>query len=138
MSAALRVVIVGGGPVGLVTALAMAKKGLQVTVLEAEAGYDERPRAASTHASTLEMLADLGLIDEVLRQGLIAPRFQHWDRVSGEMVAEFDYARLKDDTPYPYVVQCESHKLVAIAEAHLLTQPGAQVLRLHTVTGLRQ
>lgn len=138
MSTPPRVLIVGGGPVGLVTALAMAKKGLQVTVLEAEAAYDDRPRAASTHASTLEMLADLGLIDEVLRQGLVSPRFQHWDRVSGEMVAEFDYARLKDDTPHPYVVQCESHKLVAIAEARFLAQPGAQVLRLHTVTGLRQ
>ena len=138
MSGAIKVIIVGGGPVGMVTALAMAQRGLQVTVLEADAAYDERPRAASTHASTLEMLASLGLIDEVLRQGLIAPRFQHWDRVSGELIAEFDYARLKDDTPYPYVVQCESHKLVAIAEAKLRCLPGVQVLRLHTVTALRQ
>ena len=138
MSGAIKVNIVGGGPVGMVTALAMAQRGLQVTVLEADAAYDERPRAASTHASTLEMLASLGLIDEVLRQGLVSPRFQHWDRVSGELIAEFDYARLKDDTPYPYVVQCESHKLVAIAEAKLRGLPGVQVLRLHTVTAVRQ
>jgi 3-(3-hydroxy-phenyl)propionate hydroxylase len=138
MNSPVHVLLVGGGPVGLVTALAMARAGLKVTVVEADAAYDERPRAATTHASTLEMLASLGLIDEVLRVGLVSPRFQHWDRVSGRKVAEFDYSLLKDDTPYPYVVQCESHKLVALAEAALAAFADARVLRRHTVTALEQ
>ena len=107
-----RIAIVGAGPVGAVTALAMARNGLDVTLLETDESYDEKPRAATTHASTLEMLAGLGIVDEVLRQGLVSPRFQHWDRVTGELVAEFDYSRLADETPYPYALQCESHKLV--------------------------
>ena len=134
----LRVVIVGAGPVGAVTALAMARQGIAVTVLEADQSYDEKPRAATTHASTLGMLADIGIVDEVLRQGLVSPRFQHWDRVTGELVAEFDYARLAGDTPFPYALQCESHKLVKIALDCLARYPDATVMRGHEVTALEQ
>jgi 3-(3-hydroxy-phenyl)propionate hydroxylase len=38
-------------------------------------------------------------------------------------VAEFDYGLLAGDTPYPYAVQCESHKTVAIAEGKLRDTP---------------
>lgn len=126
-------IVVGAGPVGAVTALAIAAKGLDVTVLEADERYDEKPRAATTHASTLEMLRDLGIVDEIIRQGLVSARFQHWDRVSGERVAEFDYGLLADETPFPYAVQCESHKTVAIAEGQLATYADARVLRRHEV-----
>jgi 3-(3-hydroxy-phenyl)propionate hydroxylase len=134
----MRVAMVGAGPVGAVTALALARQGFDVTVLEAEAAYDEKPRAATTHASTLEMLAELGLIDEVIAQGLVSPRFQHWDRVTGELVAEFDFGRLADVTAYPFAVQCESHKLVRIALQHLGEHPQARVLHSHEVTTVEQ
>jgi 3-(3-hydroxy-phenyl)propionate hydroxylase len=138
MSKTLRVALIGAGPVGAVTALALARQGFDVTVLEAEAAYDEKPRAATTHASTLEMLAELGLVDEVLAQGLVSAKFQHWDRVTGEMVAEFDYGRLADVTAYPFAVQCESHKLVRIALGHLTAHPQARVLHAHEVTAVEE
>ena len=134
----LKIIIVGAGPVGAVTALAMAQQGLSVTLLEADAVYDEKPRAATTHASTLEMLAALGIADEVIAQGLVSPRFQHWDRVTGELVAEFDYARLAGETAYPYALQCESHKLVNIALGRLAHYTNATVLRQHEVTRVTQ
>ena len=134
----LKIIIVGAGPVGAVTALAMAQQGIAVTLLEADAVYDEQPRAATIHASTLEMLAQLGIVDEVIAQGLIAPRFQHWDRVSGELVAEFDYARLADVTPYPFALQCESHKLVRIALGRLKEYANATVLHQHQVARVTQ
>lgn len=132
----MHVILVGAGPVGAVTALALARQGIEVTLLEAEAVYDEKPRAATTHASTLEMLAELGIAEEVIAQGLISPKFQHWDKVTGIKVAEFDYGRLADETPFPYAVQCESHKLVLIALKHLAGFPHARVQRLHTVTAV--
>ena len=134
----MRVIVVGAGPVGTVTALAIAQRGIEVTLLEADERYDEKPRAATTHASTLEMLEALGIVGEVIRQGLISARFQHWDRVTGKLVAEFDYGLLKDETPYPYAVQCESHKLVAIAEAKLAALPNAAVYRGHEATAIEQ
>ena len=56
--------IVGAGPVGVVAAIAFVKKGFKVTLIEAEAAIDHGPRAATTHPSTLEMLAELGLVEE--------------------------------------------------------------------------
>jgi len=105
------VLVAGGGPVGVMAALALARQGLAVRLFEADDHVNEAPRAATTHPATLEMLADLGLIDEVIRRGLVARTFQFWDRSSGRMVAEFDHGVLKDDTRYPFVVQCEQHKL---------------------------
>jgi 2-polyprenyl-6-methoxyphenol hydroxylase-like FAD-dependent oxidoreductase len=61
------ILIAGGGPVGFITALALARQGLPVHVFEAEARVNDMPRAATTHAATLEMLEDLGLVDEVIR-----------------------------------------------------------------------
>ena len=122
-----RVLIAGGGPVGAVTALALAQRGFPVTVLEAEARIDDAPRASTTHPATLEMLADLGLTDEVFRQGLAARQFQFWDRGSATLIAEFDHETLRPDTRFPVVVQCEQHKLARLALDRLRERTGAQV-----------
>src|ERR1044071_280157 len=58
------IIVAGGGPVGVITALAFAQEGLEVRVFEAEAGVDDSPRAATTHSATLEMLATLGIVDD--------------------------------------------------------------------------
>ncbi len=134
----LHVIVVGAGPVGIVTALAFAKRGIHVTVLEAEETYDDKPRAATTHASTLDMMDTLGIGTEVVRQGLISKRFQHWDRVSGELIAEFDFSVLEGETNHPYAVQCESHKTVNICANMLESCPDARLFRRHEVVAVGQ
>src|SRR5688572_18712669 len=109
------VIVVGAGPVGTVAALACARFGMDVTLLEAQSKIDDSPRASTTQPPTLEILAELGLIEEYLRVGLVARTFQFWDRPTRELVAEFDFARLKDETAFPYVVQTEQHKLASMA-----------------------
>jgi 3-(3-hydroxy-phenyl)propionate hydroxylase len=109
------VIVVGAGPVGTVAALACARFGMDVTLLEAQSRIDDSPRASTTQPPTLEILAELGLIEEYLRVGLVARTFQFWDRPTRELVAEFDFARLKDETAFPYVVQTEQHKLASMA-----------------------
>jgi 3-(3-hydroxy-phenyl)propionate hydroxylase len=120
------VLIAGGGPVGAIAALALARQGIAVRVFEADVTIDESPRAATTHPATLEMLADLGLIDDLIARGLVARTFQFWDRPSGRLIAEFDHAVLARDTPYPFVVQCEQHKLVNLAIERLSGLPNAR------------
>ena len=68
--------------------------GHTVTLLEAQQRIDDSPRASTTQPPTLEMLAELGLIDEYLRVGLVSRTFQFWDRPTRRMIAEFDFARL--------------------------------------------
>jgi 2-polyprenyl-6-methoxyphenol hydroxylase-like FAD-dependent oxidoreductase len=132
------ILIAGGGPVGCVTALALARQGIPVHVLEAEPRVNDSPRAATTHAATLEMLADLGLVDEVIRRGLIEPKFRIWDRASREVIAEFDFGMLAGDTRFPYVVQCEQHKLANMTIDRLRTFAYASVEFSARVTSLRQ
>ena len=122
-----RILIAGGGPVGAVTALALAQRGFPVSVLESEAKINDAPRASTTHPATLEMLADLGLVADVLRQGLVAREFQFWDRPSGTLIVEFDHESLRADTRFPFVVQCEQHKLARLALDRLRELPGAEV-----------
>jgi 2-polyprenyl-6-methoxyphenol hydroxylase-like FAD-dependent oxidoreductase len=132
------IIIAGAGPVGVVTALALAQQGLEVRLFEAEQRIDDSPRAATTHAATLEMLESLGLLDEVTRRGLIEPRFRIWDRASRDIIAEFNFGILKNDTRYPYVVQCEQHKLANIALARLRALPNVAVELGTRVSGLEQ
>ncbi len=121
------ILIAGGGPVGVITALALARQGLPVHVFEAETKINDMPRAATTHAATLEMLAGLGMVDEVIERGLVEPLFRIWDGPSNKMIAEFDFGILKNETPYPFAVQCEQHKLAGMAIERLKQFPHAKV-----------
>ena len=132
------ILVAGGGPVGCIAALALARQGIPVHVFEAQPRVDDSPRAATTHAATLEMLADLGLVDEVIRRGLIEPKFRIWDRASREIVAEFNFGVLEDDTRFPYVVQCEQHKLANMAIEHLRRFAHASVDFSSRVTSVQQ
>jgi len=132
------VLIAGGGPVGLITALALARQGLPVHVFEAESKVNDAPRAATTHAATLEMLEDLGVVEEVIRHGLVEPLFRIWDRSTSELVAEFDFGHLKNDTRYPFAVQYEQHKLANLAIERLRAFPHATLEFSARVTSLSQ
>jgi len=133
-----RVGIVGAGPVGVVAALACAQRGLRVTLFEAEREIDHSPRAATTHPSTLEMLAGLGLLEEFRSVGLTARYFQFWDGATRTLVAEFDHEVLRDETPFPFVVQTEQHKLCEIGLRRLAAMPNVEVRLGTPVTGVSQ
>lgn len=109
---------------------------MQVVLFEAESEIDHSPRAATTHPSTLEMLAGLDLLEEFQSVGLVARYFQFWDGATKTLVAEFDHETLRDETPYPYVVQTEQHKLCEIGlrrlahMANVEVRPGIAVVDL--------
>jgi len=135
---AREIVVVGAGPVGTVAALACARLGHRVTLLEGEERVNDSPRASTTQPPTLEILAELGLIDEYIAQGLVARNFQFWDRPSLRLVAEFDFDRLQGETAYPFVVQTEQHKLANMGIARLRAMSNATVRMATRVEGLAQ
>lgn len=132
-----RVLIVGGGPTGMATALFLTSQGVPVTLLERGKGPHDDPRAATYHPPSLEMLEPSGITDDLHRHGIIARTWQYRDRREG-LIAEFDLQLLQRDTRYPYRLQCEQHKLVAMMEQRVAASPFATVCHDAEIVDVRQ
>jgi 3-(3-hydroxy-phenyl)propionate hydroxylase len=107
------VIVAGAGPVGCVAAAVLAQRGVQVTLLEAEATLPRQLRASTFHPATLELLHPFGVVEEMISRGLIADRFAYRDRRVG-VVASFDLGIVSDITQYPFRLQCDQYKLCEI------------------------
>lgn len=117
------VLIAGAGPVGLVSALALANAGIAVTVIERSAVLAQDLRASTFHPPTLDMLEQFGDIPARLKaQGLVARYTQQRDRREG-LIAEFDMHELRNDTAHPYRLQCEQWKLALLLQEKLQQLP---------------
>ncbi|MBV1798249.1 NAD(P)/FAD-dependent oxidoreductase [Siccirubricoccus sp. G192] len=119
------VLVAGAGPVGLVAAAALVRRGIPVTVLEAEPALPIELRASTFHAPTLDMLDALGAARPMIAQGLVAPRLQYRNR-DHSLIAEFDFGRIADLTRHPFRVQVEQFQ----ADPHP-GRPAGRRARLH-------
>jgi 3-(3-hydroxy-phenyl)propionate hydroxylase len=122
-----RVVVIGAGPVGLCLSLRLAQQDIPVVLVEALGAdnfLEQVPRAGTNHPATLELFDKIGLYEKLEPRGIVAPLFHYWDRHENRRIAEFDHALLRDDTRFPYVLQCERIKIVEeglrLAQAHPL------------------
>src|SRR5277367_2012549 len=59
--------IIGGGPSGIMLGLLLARAGLPVTVLEKHTDFFRDFRGDTIHPSTLQLMHELGLLDEFLK-----------------------------------------------------------------------
>lgn len=123
------VLIAGAGPTGLVSAVALAQKGVRVTAFEALPDRALDLRASTIHPPTMEMLDSLGVMPQLLQQGLHSPYWQFRDRRAG-LIAMFDLSLLKDEVKFPYRLQCEQFKVTAALLEKLRTFPHASI-RFH-------
>jgi 3-(3-hydroxy-phenyl)propionate hydroxylase len=137
MAAIPQVLVAGAGPVGLLTALALAKQDVSVLVLEAEPALTIDLRAGTYHPPSLEMMEPYGITEAMLRTAIPVPRWQIRDRKEG-VVVEWDVSLIKDLTPYPYRLHLEQHRLTPIIYAKLGECPNARVRFGHEVTGFTQ
>ncbi len=136
-----RVIVIGAGPVGLCLALALAQQDIAVTLIEAlgdDNFLEQVPRAGTNHPATLEMYDRIGLYEKLEPRGIVAPVFHYWDRAGHELIAAFDHIHLKDDTRFPYVLQCERIKIVEEALAMAKAHPGIDLRLRSTFTGFAQ
>ena len=88
-----RCVIGGGGPAGMMAGYLLARAGVHVAVLEKHADFNRDFRGDTIHPSTLELMYELGLLDEFLKlphQELRELRAV----VNGHVVPTADFSRL--------------------------------------------
>ena len=120
------VLICGAGPVGLVAGLRLALAGIETLVIDKENQVSQDFRASTFHPPTLDMLDELGLTQDLLSEGLVSPTWQIRQHESHDK-ALFDLSVLKDDTRYPFRLQCEQRVLTRRADAKAQNTPNLQV-----------
>ena len=120
------VLIAGAGPAGCALALFLAQNDIDVILLEAEDSLPEDLRASTFHPPTLDMLAKLGLVEDMMAVGLKVDHYQYRDRRSNE-VAKFDLSVLDGETDHPYRLQCEQFKMTNIVIEKLAAYPHVEV-----------
>jgi len=133
-----RVIIVGAGPVGMVTALALNRQGIPVTVFDREPGPVMDQRAASIHPSTLMLLDKVGVTDTLVERGLVSPTYQYRDRITGKLIAQFDLRDLADEFKFPFVLQYEQYKITRDIAAQYAKESEFDVRFNHKVIDLQQ
>lgn len=131
------VVIVGAGPIGLTAALGLARRGVSVQVYESEQTPDRHWRASTFYPPSLEVASELGILDEMLEQGLKVQHYQLRDPQEG-VLARFDLDELKDETTWPFRLQLEQYKYSAIVKAALEERSEAEIIQGTAVVGMRE
>ncbi|MET8307349.1 NAD(P)/FAD-dependent oxidoreductase [Micromonospora sp. NPDC005173] len=132
------VVVLGGGPVGMVTALALARRDIPVIVLER--GHDEVQsewRGSTVHPPTTELLDELDLAAPVLKEAVRVHRLDYRDLELTESAC-FSYDALEGETRYPFRLQYEQYKLVRLLRRAVSEAPNVDMRFGHDVVGLRQ
>jgi len=91
--------IAGGGPAGMMLGFLLARAGVDVIVLEKHADFLRDFRGDTIHPSTLQLMYELGLLDEFLelphnKESEVAVRF------GDEEITAADFSHLKVKAPY--------------------------------------
>lgn len=131
------VLVAGGGPAGFVTALGLAQRGFRVTLVEAEPGIINSPRAMVYHWSVLEGLERLGILDEAIARGFTKQDYCHIVFRTNERI-HWSLAALESETKHPYNLHLGQNDLAEIANQHLARFKDAAVRFNTRITGLVQ
>ena len=127
------VLIVGAGPTGLTLAASLISRGIQATVVDAQATAAHTSRAAAVNARTLEVLEGLDVARRLVKEGIQAPRFTIRDR--SRILMRLDFSGLTTNYPYTLLVpQNVTEKLLN----DRLTELGGAVVRSKVLTSVAQ
>lgn len=109
-----QVIIVGAGPVGLVTALGLAQGGIRVLVLEKNSiEVPPQWRGSTIHPPTLAIFDKLGLADEIIAGAIKVEVLQYRD-LEIEEVVNFGYDCLDGQVKFPFRLQYEQYKVLKL------------------------
>src|SRR5690242_1194527 len=95
---ATEVLVVGAGPVGMLTALLLARRGVKVRIIDREWRTATRTYACALHPRTLKLLAPLGLSRELVAVGREIARAGFYQGDSCR--AEVKLSRLPTEYPF--------------------------------------
>src|ERR1700728_3107966 len=91
--------IAGGGPAGMMLGYLLARAGVNVVVLEKHADFLRDFRGDTVHPSTLQVMQELGLLEEFLKRPHQQVR-QLGGKINDEPVQIADFSHLKLACPF--------------------------------------
>jgi 2-polyprenyl-6-methoxyphenol hydroxylase-like FAD-dependent oxidoreductase len=129
-----QVLIVGAGPTGLVLALWLTRLGVRVRVIDKTAEPGTTSRALVVHARTLEFYRQVGLANEVVRQGREFVAANLW--VKSRRVGRLGFGAMGQGlSPFPYMLiypQDEHEKMLIqrLAQAGVAVERSTEFLQM--------
>ena len=109
------VLVTGAGPTGLTTAIELARRNVNVRIIERRTKPSTRSKALVVHARTLEFMDILGVADEMVRRGYTSPGIDFSS--SSEKPLRANMYGL--DTRFPFILvlpQAETEAILVIRE----------------------
>jgi 2-polyprenyl-6-methoxyphenol hydroxylase-like FAD-dependent oxidoreductase len=105
------VLITGAGPTGLTTAIELARRNVDVRVIERRSQPSTRSKALVIHARTLELMDLLGIADEMVQRGYTSPGIDFSANAQNPLRASMYHL----DTRFPFILilpQAETEKIL--------------------------
>src|ERR1700712_1937755 len=135
MSTALEpaVVIVGAGPVGLVAACDLARRGVSIRIFDKLAAPTTESRAIAIHARSCDMLDRMGVLDDLAATGVKSTAMNMFSNGKKMFRAPLDTV----DSAFPYALITAQTETERVLTEHL-TRLGVTIDRGFTLTELTQ
>lgn len=131
------VIIVGGGPTGLLTALGLARRNIPVVVLEAAPEINHSPRALTYTPVVLDVLDKFGVLDAARAVALECGRVQ-WEYKDSGTVIETTVSELEGISAFPFNLHMGQDTLAQVILHELQNWPAAKVYWNATLTSFAQ
>lgn len=128
-------IIVGAGPVGLLSGIMAHRFNLRILVLEKNPEPDTRSRSIGIHPPSLKILDETGVLDSFLEHGLIIRRgLAKADHETELGTIDFTLS----GTSFNYILIIPQTKTEHLLESALTNRESGILLRGHTVTDLHR
>ena len=137
------VAIVGAGPVGLTTALALSYFEIPFVVFETNAGLSTETKAGTTLIRTLEVWQRFGAADRILSKAMRVDEIGDIERATNRKRDAVKLHLLRDETRFPFVINLPQSDMEpalrdSLAELEIRKDPSsASPHRLHAACGPR-
>jgi 2-polyprenyl-6-methoxyphenol hydroxylase-like FAD-dependent oxidoreductase len=130
------VLIVGGGPTGLMLANQLGRRGVRAMIIDRHSGPAQQTRAMAVHARTLEIYSRLGIAERALELGRRGSAANMW--TEGKWAARIPLGDIgKSVSPFPFVLMLGQDDNERIMGEHLRNW-GLAVQWNTELTGIKQ